>query len=66
VLSNLSTLGGYQVLKKWLSYRETSVLGRSLTLAEVREFTAIARRIVKLLALFDALNSNYLLSKSHH
>lgn len=23
-------LGGYQVLKKWLSYRERSVLGRSL------------------------------------
>jgi hypothetical protein len=26
------TLGGYQVLKKWLSYREQSLLGRSLTL----------------------------------
>ncbi|MDE0098792.1 MAG: N-6 DNA methylase [Truepera sp.] len=24
-------LGGYQVLKKWLSYRERSILGRSLT-----------------------------------
>ena len=29
-------LGGYQVLKKWLSYRETKVLGRSLLPDEVR------------------------------
>ena len=27
-------LGGYQVLKKWLSYRERDVLGRALTLFE--------------------------------
>jgi hypothetical protein len=26
------TLGGYQVMKKWLSYREKSVLGRDLTM----------------------------------
>ena len=25
------TLGGYQVLKKWLSYREKQVLGRALS-----------------------------------
>jgi type ISP restriction-modification system protein len=24
------TLGGYQIIKKWLSYREQSVLGRAL------------------------------------
>jgi Type ISP C-terminal specificity domain len=28
-------LGGYQVIKKWLSYREQSVLGRALTPDEV-------------------------------
>ena len=28
------TLGGYQVIKKWLSYREGELLGRPLTLAE--------------------------------
>ena len=28
-------LGGYQVLKKWLSYRERKVLGRPLKLDEV-------------------------------
>ena len=31
-------LGGYQVLKKWLSYREYAVLGRVLTPEEVRYF----------------------------
>ena len=38
-------LGGYQVLKKWLSYRERSVLNRALTPQEVQDFTEIARRI---------------------
>ena len=38
-------LGGYQVLKKWLSYRERAVLGRSLTPDEVQHFTDTARRI---------------------
>ena len=38
-------LGGYQVLKKWLSYRESGVLGRPLKSEEVRHFTDMARRI---------------------
>ena len=38
-------LGGYQVLKKWLSYRERGVLERALTPHEVQCFTDIARRI---------------------
>ena len=38
-------LGGYQVLKKWLSYREQRILERKLTPDEIREFTYIARRI---------------------
>jgi hypothetical protein len=53
------TLGGYQVLKKWLSYRETAVLGRPLKPEEAREFMHIARRIAALLALNDALDANY-------
>ena len=48
------TLGGYQVLKKWLSYRERDVLGRPLKAEEAREFAQIARRIAALLALNDA------------
>ena len=43
-------LGGYQVLKKWLSYRERGVLGRALTPHEVQHFTDIARRIAAILA----------------
>ena len=38
-------LGGYQVLKKWLSYRESRVLGRPLRPDEVQYFTDTARRI---------------------
>ena len=38
-------LGGYQVLKKWLSYRESKVLGRPLQAEEVQHFTDTARRI---------------------
>ena len=38
-------LGGYQVLKKWLSYRELKVLGRPLLPEEVQHFTDTARRI---------------------
>ena len=38
-------LGGYQVLKKWLSYREYDVLGRALLPEEVQHFTDISRRI---------------------
>ena len=44
-------LGGYQVLKKWLSYRESKVLGRSLLPEEVRHFTDTARRIAAILML---------------
>lgn len=53
------TIGGYQVLKKWLSYREQPLLGRSLTIDEAREVTAIARRIAALLLLEPTLNTNY-------
>ena len=38
-------LGGYQVLKKWLSYQESKVLRRNLLPEEVQHFTDTARRI---------------------
>ena len=44
-------LGGYQVLKKWLSYREEKVLGRNLKPEEVQHFTDVARRIATILAI---------------
>ncbi len=42
-------LGGYQVLKKWLSYREHAILGRALTPDEVQYFSSTARRIAEIL-----------------
>ncbi|MBL8145644.1 MAG: N-6 DNA methylase [Anaerolineae bacterium] len=53
------TLGGYQVLKKWLSYREEKVLGRPLRPDEARDFMHNARRISALLALSGQLDANY-------
>ena len=47
-------LGGYQVLKKWLSYREQTVLDRPLELDEVQHFTETARRIAAILLLTHA------------
>ena len=44
-------LGGYQVLKKWLSYREHKVLDRPLTSDEVQHFSDTARRIAAILQL---------------
>ena len=44
-------LGGYQVLKKWLSYRERDILGRVLQAVEVQHFTDTARRIAAILLL---------------
>ena len=44
-------LGGYQVLKKWLSYREHKVLDRPLHPEEVHHFTNTARRIAAILHL---------------
>ena len=50
-------LGGYQVLKKWLSYRERAVLGRPLSPQEVQYFTDTARRIAAI-SLLLALNAS--------
>jgi hypothetical protein len=53
------TIGGYQVIKKWLSYRERPLLGRDLTPDEARYVTEIARRIAAILLLEPALDANY-------
>ncbi len=53
------TLGGYPVLKKWLSYREKKVLGRPLRREEVVFFMQAARRLAALLLLEPALDANY-------
>jgi hypothetical protein len=58
------TLGGYQVIKKWLSYREKALLGRGLTLDEVTGVMNLARRIAALLLIQPALDANYLGAKA--
>ncbi|WP_118857945.1 type ISP restriction/modification enzyme [Sphingomonas mesophila] len=50
-------LGGYQVLKKWLSYREGEVLGRVLTGDEALHFARTARRITEVLCMGPALDA---------
>ena len=41
-------IGGFQVLRKWLSYREERVLQRALTVGEARTFTHLVRRLTEL------------------
>ncbi|TGS97478.1 DNA methyltransferase [Mesorhizobium sp. M2D.F.Ca.ET.171.01.1.1] len=53
------TLGGYQVIKKWLSYRESDVLGRALTIDEVSYVSQMVRRIAAVLMMGPALDANY-------
>ncbi|MBN1458945.1 MAG: DNA methyltransferase, partial [Armatimonadetes bacterium] len=57
------TIGGYQVMKKWLSYRERALLGRDLKPEEVREVMRMARRIGGILLMEPALDANYLAAK---
>ncbi len=53
------TLGGYQVLKKWLSYREQTLLHRPLTPDEAEQLTHHTRRITAILAENAALDAHY-------
>lgn len=53
------TLGGYQVLKKWLSYRESVLLGRSLRAGESQYFGQVVRRIAAILLAGPSLDANY-------
>ena len=46
-------LGGYQVLKKWLSYRERDILTRPLKHEEVQHFTDTARRIARIVTVTE-------------
>jgi Type ISP C-terminal specificity domain/N-6 DNA Methylase len=52
-------LGGYQVIKKWLSYRERKVLGRALKPEEVAYVSEMVRRIAAILMMGPSLDANY-------
>ncbi len=53
------TIGGYQVMKKWLSYREHDLLRRPLTADEAREVTHMARLLAALILLRPKLDTHY-------
>ena len=53
-------IGGHQVIKKWLSYREETVLGRALSNDEVREVRAMVRRLTALTLMSGRLDENYI------
>jgi hypothetical protein len=59
------TLGGYQVLKKWLSYREftteptSPLLHRALSPDEAKYFSQVVRRIAAILLLGPTLDASY-------
>jgi hypothetical protein len=52
-------IGGYQVIKKWLSYREQELLGRALSADEAREVMNMARRLAAIVLMQPALDDNY-------
>ena len=58
------TIGGYQVIKKWLSYREKAMLGRGLTMEEAEYVTEMVRRLAALILLQPDLDANYEAAKA--
>lgn len=52
-------IGGYPVLKKWLSYRDERVLGRALGLDEAQQVENMVRRLTLLWSLQATLDANY-------
>lgn len=49
----------YQVIKKWLSYRERALLGRDLRVEEARYVSEMVRRIAALVLMQPELDANY-------
>jgi hypothetical protein len=47
------------VLKKWLSYREATVLGRALREDEAKYVAQVVRRIAGILMMGPALDASY-------
>jgi hypothetical protein len=58
-------IGGYQVMKKWLSYREHGFLKRPLILGEAEEVQNMARRLTALCLLQPELDANYAAVKAN-
>jgi hypothetical protein len=58
-------IGGYQVIKKWLSYRQQELLGRPLKAEEAREVMNTARRLAAIVLMQPALDENYRRAKAN-
>ena len=56
-------IGGFLVLKKWLSYRDYSVSNRSLDTTEARLFQNMVIRLTIIALLGDRLDANYRAAK---
>jgi hypothetical protein len=52
-------IGGYQVIKKWLSYREAKILGRPISIAEADHVRDMARRLTAVCLMGERLDANY-------
>lgn len=52
-------LGGYLVLKKWLSYREIELTGVPLTQGDLNTFVDTTARISGIVLLASKLDANY-------
>lgn len=52
-------IGSYQVIKKWLSYREDKIIEREILVPEARTVTNIVWRLMTLVLMGDALDKNY-------
>lgn len=66
LLNGECRIGGYQVLKKWLSYRDHSITGRPLAAEEVGHLQQTARRIAAILLLGSDLDSSYRACAAEH
>lgn len=55
-------IGGFQVARKWLSYRDRRILGRDLSVAEARLFASICRRLCEIVLLGSRLDASYVAS----
>jgi Type ISP C-terminal specificity domain len=58
-------IGGYQVIKKWLSYREDTLIRRPLTKEDARQVTAMVRRLAAIVLMTDELDANYVAVRDH-
>jgi hypothetical protein len=52
-------IGGYQIVKKWLSYREKDLLARPLRETEAVEVVNMARRLTAIVLPHPKLDANY-------